>query len=67
MIEKVWPNTKVLATVHSKETDRDEPVIWINELSGTKVLGISLGHHNETIASEQWQAVVAAGWNWGLG
>lgn len=66
IIEKVWPNTKVLATVDSDETKKSEPVIWANELKGTKVFGISLGHHNETIEAEQWQQIVAEGWKWAL-
>jgi hypothetical protein len=30
------------------------------------VFGISLGHHNETIETETWQAIVAAGWKWSM-
>lgn len=67
VIERVWPNTKVLAKVHSAETGKDEPVIWTNNYQGVRVFGISIGHHNETIQSEQWQKVVAAGWKWSLG
>lgn len=66
IIEHVWPSTKVLAKVHSDETGKDEPVIWTNQYQGVRVFGISLGHHNETIASEQWQKIVAAGWDWSL-
>lgn len=67
IIEQVWPNTKVLANVHSDETGNDEPVIWTNQYQGVRVFGISLGHHNETMESEQWQKIVAAGWTWSLG
>ena len=66
VIEKVWPSAKVLASVHSDETGNDEPVIWINETKGTRVFGISLGHHNETMLDETWQAVVAAGFDWAM-
>jgi hypothetical protein len=31
IIEKVWPETQVLAKVHSEETGKEEPVIWTNE------------------------------------
>lgn len=66
IIERVWPTATVLARVHSEETGNDEPVIWINEYQGVRVFGISLGHHNETIESDTWQAIVAAGWNWAM-
>lgn len=66
IIEKVWPTTTVLAEVHSDETDKQEPVIWTNQFEGVRVFGISLGHHNETIESETWQSIVAAGWTWAL-
>ena len=66
IIEKVWPNTTVLAEVMSDETGKREPVIWKNEYKGTRIFGISLGHHNETIQSDVWQDVVAAGWKWSL-
>ncbi|MGI9472325.1 MAG: ThuA domain-containing protein [Rubripirellula sp.] len=66
IIERVWPNTRVLADVLSDETGKREPVIWTNEYKGARVFGISLGHHNETIQTDVWQNVVAAGWNWSL-
>ncbi len=66
IIEQVWPETKVLARVHSEETNNDEPVIWTNQYKGVRVFGISLGHHNETIETETWQSIVAAGWKWSM-
>ena len=67
IIEKVWPTTTVLATVHSDETGKDEPVIWTNQYKGVRVFGISIGHHNETIEDDAWQSIVAAGWKWSMG
>lgn len=64
IIEKVWPGATVLAFAHSNETNKDEPVIWINEVEGVKVFGISIGHHNETMLDPQWQAIFAAGYRW---
>lgn len=28
--------------------------------------GISLGHHNATIATDQWRSIVVDGWKWAL-
>ncbi|QDT04270.1 Trehalose utilization [Rubripirellula lacrimiformis] len=66
IIENVWPNTNVLATAHSDETGNDEPVVWTNEYQGVRLFGTTLGHHNETIQTEQWQSMVAGGWRWVL-
>ncbi|QDT09160.1 ThuA domain-containing protein [Planctomycetes bacterium K23_9] len=66
IIENVWPTAKVLATVYSQETKKDEPVIWKNEINGTRVFGISLGHHNETMQDPKWKAILANGWKWAV-
>lgn len=66
IIEKVWPTATVLASVHSLETNTDEPVIWTNQYEGVRTFGISLGHHNETMLDATWQKILAAGWKWSL-
>ena len=67
VIKQVWPGTTVLATAFSIEEDADQPVIWLRESGGVRVFGTTLGHHNETVRSEPWQAVVAAGTRWAIG
>jgi len=67
LIEEVWPQTVTLATAFSSETNRKEPVAWINQHKGVRVFGISLGHHNETIESEPWQKMLASGFTWATG
>ena len=66
IIEKVWPTATVLAKVSSKETGKEEPVIWTNDYKGVRTFGMSLGHHNETMNDPTWQNVLAAGWKWSL-
>lgn len=66
LIEKTWPGTEVLATAHSNETNKDEPVIWTNEADGVRLFAISIGHHNETMLDPKWQGVLADGWKWAL-
>lgn len=67
VIKRVWPGTTVLATAYSEEVEADQPVIWRREKDGVRVFGTTLGHHNETMRSDTWQAVVAAGTRWAVG
>lgn len=66
IIEKVWPTATVLANAYSTELEVDMPVIWTNQYQGVRVFGITLGHHNETIAHEVWMKTVAAGIRWAM-
>jgi len=67
VITKVWPGTDVLATAYSTEQESDQPVIWTREEQGVRVFGTTLGHHNETVRSEPWQAIVSDGAKWAMG
>lgn len=49
------------------ETNEDEPVIWINEIRGTRIFGTTIGHHNETMLDEKYQSILADGWKWATG
>jgi uncharacterized protein len=67
IIKQIWPGTTVLATAYSNEQDADQAVIWKREYQGVRVFGTTLGHHNETMRSNPWQEVVAAGTRWAIG
>jgi len=66
VIKQVWPGTTVLATAMSNEVNANQPVIWRREFEGVRIFGTTLGHHNETMRAEPWQAVVAAGTRWAV-
>jgi type 1 glutamine amidotransferase len=67
VIEKVWPNCTPLATAFGPQTKADHPVIWVNTLGKTKVFGTTLGHHNDTMLTEEWLGVVTRGTLWTVG
>lgn len=67
IIKQVWPGTTVLANAYSTEEDSTHPVIWKREEEQVRVFATTLGHHNETVRSDEWQAVVAAGTRWAIG
>lgn len=64
VIEKVWPNCTPLAQAAGVETKGDHPVIWVNTFGKARVFGTTLGHHNETMNSDEWLGVVSRGLLW---
>lgn len=65
-IEKQWPEMTPLAKAYGKDTKKDHTVIWTNQYGKAKVFGTTLGHHNETMNSDQWLGVVSRGMLWTL-
>jgi hypothetical protein len=67
VIEKVWPNTKALATAVSPEADGSTyPIVWTHEYRGARVFGTTLGHGNETFATNQFKELFTRGFRWAL-
>lgn len=67
VIEKVWPNTKVLATSASERTEKSHPVIWTNQYGEARVFGTTYGHSNETFEDETFLDVIVRGLQWSAG
>lgn len=67
VIEKVWPNTQVLATSVSEKTGDLHPVIWAHEYGKAKVFGTTYGHANETFEDKVFLDVVINGIVWASG
>lgn len=66
-IEKQWPNMVPLATAFGKETQKDHPVIWVNQYGKGRVFATTLGHGNETMADPVYLDLVARGLLWAAG
>ena len=64
IIEKVWPNTKVLATSVSEKTEKLQPVMWTNRYGKARVFGTTYGHSNETFEDEVFLKCVINGIVW---
>lgn len=67
VIEKTWPNMTTLATAYGTQTQQDHPVIWVNEFEGVRLFGTTLGHHNETMLTDEWLDIVSRGILWACG
>lgn len=67
IIEKVWPNTKPLATSTSERTGKVQPVIWVNEYNGTRVFGTTYGHSDETFRDPVFINLLGRAFVWSAG
>jgi uncharacterized protein len=66
VIEKVWPDTKALATAVSPEDSATYPLVWTHDYRGTRVFGTTLGHGNETFHTNQFKELFTRGFRWAL-
>ena len=67
IIEKVWPNTEVLATSTSEKTGESHPVFWTNRYGKARVFGTTYGHSNETFEDEAFLEAFTRGTLWAAG
>ncbi len=67
VIEKVWPDTEVLATSVSEKTGDLHPVIWAHTYGKARVFGTTYGHANETFEDKVFLDVVINGLKWAAG
>ncbi len=67
VIEKVWPNTTVLATSKSQVDGKSYPVIWTNQYGDVRVFGTTYGHSKETFQDDDYLALLARGIQWASG
>lgn len=67
IIEEMFPAAQPLARAHSVETETDQPTIWINNYKGIRIFVTTIGHHNETMASETYLDLVSRGILWATG
>ena len=67
IVEKVWPNTKVLATTKSEKTGDVQPVFWTNQYGKGRVFGTTYGHSNDTFADPVFLKTWVRGIVWASG
>ena len=67
VIEKVWPNTTVLATSKSEKTDQAHPVFWTNQFGKARVFGTTYGHSNGTFEDDVFLKALTRGTLWAAG
>ncbi len=67
IIEKVWPNTKVLATSVSEKDGKTYPVIWTNTYGKARVFGTTYGHSDATFNDKIYIDMISRGILWAAG
>ena len=67
VIERVGPNTKVLATSPSEKTEDSPPVFWTNLYGKARVFGTTYGHSNETFEDKVFLDTLTRGILWSAG
>lgn len=67
VIEKVWPETEVLATSVSEKDGKLHPVIWVHKYGKARVFGTTYGHSNETFEDKVFLDVIMNGIVWAAG
>lgn len=67
IIEKVWPNTTVLATSTSEKDGSKHPVFWVNQYGKARVFGTTYGHSSETFEDKVFLRALVRGTLWAAG
>ncbi len=67
IIDKVWPDTTVLATSKSEKDGSEHPVIWANDFGGTRIVGTTYGHSDETFGDDVFIRLLARSLLWAAG
>lgn len=67
IIEKVWPNTTVLATSKSETKGDEHPVFWTNQYGKARVFGTTYGHSKDTFSDKVFLAALVNGIVWAGG
>ncbi len=67
VVDKIWPNTKVLATSTKNPNGSTYPVVWINTYGKARVFGTTLGHSEDTFRDPIYLDMLARGILWAAG
>jgi type 1 glutamine amidotransferase len=67
IIEKLWPNTTVLAESKSERDGKSHAVFWTNDYGKARVFGTTYGHSNGTFEDKEFLNVLVRGTLWAAG
>ncbi len=67
IIEKLWPTATSLATSVSEKDKQAHPVVWVNDFDGTRVMGTTYGHSDDTFRDPVFIRLLANAIVWAAG
>jgi len=67
VIEKMWPNTKALASSVSEQDGKTYPVIWTSKYGKARIFGTTFGHSDSTFSDPVYINMVSKGILWAAG
>ncbi len=67
IIEKVWPNTTILAESKSERDGEAQAVFWTNQYGKARVFGTTYGHSSETFEDDVFLNTLVRGTQWAAG
>ena len=67
IIEKVWPQTQVLATSVSEADGKTYPVIWTGKYGKARIFGTTFGHSDDTFNDPVYLNMLSRGVVWAAG
>ena len=67
VIEKLWPNSKALATSVSEQDGKTYPVVWTGQYGKARIFGTTYGHSDDTWRDPVFLNCVARGVLWAAG
>ncbi len=65
-IEEVYPTATPLAESYGEDSEEYHVNIWVNEYEGVRVFGTTIGHHNETMETDNFLNLVTSGLLWAV-
>ncbi|WP_105042325.1 ThuA domain-containing protein [Rubritalea profundi] len=61
-IHKIYPSATVLANGNNGRSE--QPVVWVNQYGKANVFATTIGHHNETMQTDEYLQMIADGIVW---
>lgn len=66
VIQKLWPEAKLLASAVHPETGDEHPIAWTNDYQGARVFGTTLGHGSVTWDDPVFRDLLVRGFKWAV-